>query len=126
MASLIAQAEHFAGSEVVLIDLDLERLALVQKLAQRLAANRGADLTIRTTTDRAAGLADCDYVLTSFRPGGFEARYCDERIPLDHGLIGQETQGIGGFFIALRSVAVMKDIIADVERVAPRAMIVNY
>jgi 6-phospho-beta-glucosidase len=126
MASLIAQAEHFAGSEVVLIDLDLERLALVQKLAQRLAANRGADLTIRTTTDRAAGLADCDYVLTSFRPGGFEARYLDERIPLDHGLIGQETQGIGGFFMALRSVAVMKEIIADLERVAPRAMIVNY
>jgi len=98
----------------------------VQTLAQRLARSRGADLTITTTTDRAAGLTDSDYVLTSFRPGGFEARYLDERIPLDHGLIGQETQGIGGFFMALRSVAVMKEIIADVERVAPRAMIVNY
>ena len=126
MASLIEQADHFAGSEIVLIDLDPERLALVQTLAQRLAAYRGADLTITTATDRAAGLADSDYVLTSFRPGGFEARYLDERIPLDHGMIGQETQGIGGFFMALRSVAVMKEIIADIERVAPRAMIVNY
>jgi 6-phospho-beta-glucosidase len=126
MASLIAQAEHFDGSEVVLIDLNAERLELVQKLAKRIASNQGVDLTITTTTDRAAGLADCDYVLTSFRPGGFEARYVDERIPLDHGMIGQETQGIGGFFMALRSVAVMKEIIADVERVAPRAMIVNY
>jgi 6-phospho-beta-glucosidase len=126
MASLIAQAEQFAGSEIVLIDLDADRLALVQKLAQRLAEHHGADLTVTTTTDRAAGLADCDYVLTSFRPGGFEARYLDERIPLDHGMIGQETQGIGGFFMALRSVAVMKEIIADLERVAPRAMIVNY
>jgi 6-phospho-beta-glucosidase len=126
MASLIAQADHFNGSEIVLIDLDAERLALVQKLAQRLAAHRGAELTVTTTTDRAAGLSDSDYVLTSFRPGGFEARYLDERIPLDHGMIGQETQGIGGFFMALRSVAVMKEIIADVERVAPRAMIVNY
>jgi len=126
MASLIAQAEHFAGSEIVLVDLDAGRLRLVQTLAQRLARSRGADLTITTTTDRAAGLTDSDYVLTSFRPGGFEARYLDERIPLDHGLIGQETQGIGGFFMALRSVAVMKEIIADVERVAPRAMIVNY
>ena len=126
MASLIAQAEHFDGSEIVLIDLDPERLALVQTLAQRLVKNSGADLTITTTTDRAAGLTDADYVLTSFRPGGFEARYLDERIPLDHGLIGQETQGIGGFFMALRSVAVMKEIVADIERVAPRAMIVNY
>ena len=126
MASLIGQAGHFAGSEIVLIDLDAERLALVQKLAQRMADNAGADLKISTTTDRAAGLADSDYVLTSFRPGGFEARYLDERIPLDHGMIGQETQGIGGFFMALRSVAVMKEIVADLERVAPGAMIVNY
>lgn len=126
MASLIAQAEHFDGSEVVLIDLDAERLALVQTLARSLAKSSGADLTITTTTDRAAGLTDADYVLTSFRPGGFEARYLDERIPLDHGLIGQETQGIGGFFMALRSVAVMKEIVADIERVAPGAMIVNY
>jgi len=126
MASLIGQAEHFAGSEVVLIDLDAERLALVQKLAQRMADSASADLKISTTTDRAAGLADSDYVLTSFRPGGFEARYLDERIPLDHGMIGQETQGIGGFFMALRSVAVMKEIVADLERVAPGAMIVNY
>ncbi len=126
MASLIAQAEQFDGSEIALIDLDAERLALVQKLALRLAENRGVDLTITVTTDRVAGLTDADYVLTSFRPGGFEARYLDERIPLDHGLIGQETQGIGGFFMALRSVAVMKDIVADLERVAPGAMIVNY
>ncbi len=126
MASLIAQAEHFDGSEIVLIDLDPERLELVQRLAERLAARQGADLRISITTDRAAGLADCDYVLTSFRPGGFEARFLDERIPLDHGMIGQETQGIGGFFMALRSVAVMKGIIGDVERVAPHAMIVNY
>lgn len=126
MASLIAQAEQFDGSEVVLIDLDAERLALVQTLARSLAKSSGADLAITTTTDRAAGLTDADYVLTSFRPGGFEARYLDERIPLDHGMIGQETQGIGGFFMALRSVAVMKEIVTDIERVAPGAMIVNY
>ena len=126
MASLIAMADQFTGSEVVLIDLDAERLSLVQRLSQRLAQSSGADLAITTTTDRAAGLAGADYVLTSFRPGGFEARSLDERTPLDHRMIGQETQGIGGFFMALRSVAIMKEIIADVERVAPRAMIVNY
>ena len=44
-------------------------------------------------------------MLTSYRPGGFEARVLDERIPLQHGVIGQETQGPGGFFMALRSIA---------------------
>ena len=126
MASLIAQGENFAGSEIVLIDLDRERLALVQMLAEKMASCRGLDLTFAATTDRRAGLTDCDAVLTSYRPGGFAARVHDERIPLQHGVIGQETQGPGGFFMALRSIAVMQEIVADLERVAPRALIVNY
>lgn len=126
MASLIRQGESFAGSEIVLIDLNAERLALVQRLATRMAHCRDVDLTISATTDRRAGLADCDAVLTSFRPGGFEARYLDESIPLKHGMIGQETQGAGGFFMALRSIAIMQEFVAELEQVAPRATIVNY
>ena len=74
MASFIDQGENFEGSEVVLIDLDPERLELVSRLADKMAARRGSTSTITTTTDRRAGLDDCDAVLTSFRPGGFEAR----------------------------------------------------
>jgi 6-phospho-beta-glucosidase len=65
-------------------------------------------------------------VLTSYRPGGFEARYLDESIPLKHGVIGQETQGPGGFFMALRSIHVMQGIIADIEAICPKARIFNY
>lgn len=126
MASLIAQGDNFAASEIVLIDLDADRLALVQTLAEKMARCRGLDLTISTTTDRRAGLTDCDAVLSSYRPGGFEARVHDERIPLKYGVIGQETQGPGGFFMALRSIEVMKGLVADLEQVAPRAIIVNY
>jgi 6-phospho-beta-glucosidase len=126
MASLIAQGENFAGSEAVLIDLDQERLELVQTIARKMVRCRGLDLTISVTTDRRAGLTDCDAVLTSYRPGGFASRVQDERIPLQHDAIGQETQGAGGFFMALRSIAVMRDIVVDLERAAPRAMIVNY
>ncbi|MGH2559189.1 MAG: glycoside hydrolase [Thermomicrobiales bacterium] len=126
MASFIHQGENFNGSKVVLIDLDEERLSLVRTIAEKLARAKGLDLTITVTTDRRAGLADCDAVLTSFRPGGFEARYLDESIPLKHGVIGQETQGPGGFFMALRSIHVMQGIVADMEAVCPRAILVNY
>ena len=54
-------------------------------------------------------------------PGGFEARVLDERIPLRHGVIGQETQGPGGFFMALRSIQVMQGVIAEMERLCPDA-----
>jgi 6-phospho-beta-glucosidase len=126
VASLIVRGAAFAGSEVVLVDLDPDRLAIVERLARRMADARGLDLRIRATTDRIAGLADADVVLASFRPGGFEARAVDERIPLRHGVIGQETQGPGGFFMALRSIHVFRDLVADIEREAPRAVLINY
>jgi len=126
MASFIQQGENFDGSEVVLIDLDAERLRIVQTIAQKMARARGLDLTITATTQRREGLQGCDAVLTSFRPGGFEARYLDESIPLKHGVIGQETQGPGGFFMALRSIQVMKSIIEDMEAVCPNARLFNY
>lgn len=126
MASLIHRGEWFAGSEVVLIDLDADRLALIERLARRMAAHAGLDLEITATTDRRAGLRDCDAVLSSFRPGGFEARALDERIPLRYNVLGQETQGPGGFFMALRSIAVMKEVTADLAAVAPNARIFNY
>jgi 6-phospho-beta-glucosidase len=126
MAALVERGARFPGSEVVLVDLDAERLGVVREITERMARARGVDIRVTTTTDRAAGLADADVVLTSFRPGGFEARYLDECIPPKHGVIGQETQGPGGFFMALRSINVMRDIVADMERVCPRAVLVNY
>ena len=126
MASLIENGGDFAGSEVVLVDLDPERLELVRTLAERMAQVRGLDLTVRATTDRRAALQDCDAVLSSFRPGGFAARVHDERIPLNHGVIGQETQGPGGFFMALRAIAVLQQVCAEMEQLCPTARIYNY
>src|SRR5579863_6601699 len=126
MASFIHQGENFDGSEVVLIDLDEEHLGIVQTIARKMARARGLDITFSSTTERREGLRDCDAVLTSFRPGGFEARYLDESIPLRHGVIGQETQGPGGFFMALRSIHVTKSIIEDMEQVCPHARLFNY
>jgi 6-phospho-beta-glucosidase len=65
-------------------------------------------------------------VLSSFRPGGFQARALDERIPLDHGVLGQETQGAGGFFMALRAITVFRELCAEMEEICPDAWIFNY
>lgn len=126
VASFVHQGENFNGSELVLIDFDPERLEIVKTIGEKMARAKGLDITINTSTDRRAGLADCDAVLTSYRPGGFEARYLDESIPLKHGVIGQETQGPGGFFMALRSIYVMQGIIADMEAACPNARLFNY
>src|SRR5436190_1881964 len=126
MASFVQQGENFDGSEVVLIDLNEEQLRIVQTITQKLARAKGLDLTVTITTNRRKGLQGCNAVLTSYRPGGFESRYLDESIPLKYGVIGQETQGPGGFFMALRTIHVMQGIVADMEAVCPRAILVNY
>jgi 6-phospho-beta-glucosidase len=126
MASFMANGADFDGSEVVLVDLDDGRLQLIRTLAEKMARVRGLDIAVHATTDRRAALDSCDAVLSSFRPGGFQARVHDERIPLQHGLIGQETQGAGGFFMALRAINVLKDVCAEMERLCPDAWIFNY
>ena len=126
MASLIHQGENFRGSEVALIDLDADRLDVVRALADQMAAAAGLELTVTATTDRRAALEDCDAVLSSYRPGGFEARALDERIPLGHEVIGQETQGPGGFFMALRAIHALQPMLDDMRDVCPGATLFNY
>jgi 6-phospho-beta-glucosidase len=126
MASFMESGADFDGSEVVLVDLDEGRLELIRTLAAKMARARGLDIAVSATTDRRAALEGCDAVLSSFRPGGFEARVLDERIPLAHGAIGQETQGAGGFFMALRAIAVLRDVCAEMEELCPDAWIFNY
>ena len=117
---------RFAGSEFSLIDPDANRLEIVRRIGERMAAVRGLDLRFTTTTDQREGLTDVDAVLSSYRPGGFEARVLDEQIPLANGIIGQETQGPGGFFMALRSIHVLQGAMATLAEVAPNARIFNY
>jgi len=124
--AFIENVDAFAGAELALMDIAEHELGIVQKLGQRLADHAGADLNITATIDRRAAIADADYVLTTFREGGFEARYRDERIPLEHAVIGQETIGPGGFFFAMRTLPVIKGILSEIEELAPNAMLVNY
>ena len=126
MAAFVQRAARFAGSEITLVDLDEEHLGIVRRLAMSMARAEGADIRVRTTLNRRDGLRDADVVLTSFRPGGFEARYLDESIPLRYGVIGQETQGPGGFFMALRTITVMREILADMDQLCPNAILINY
>src|SRR6516165_7364377 len=62
MASFVEQGEQFNGSEVVLIDLDADHLAVVRAISEKMARAKGLDLTITSTTDRRTGLQDCDAV----------------------------------------------------------------
>lgn len=103
-----------------------EKLRIVGGLAQRMVAAAGLPMEVHLTLDRREALAGADFVTTQFRVGQLDARVADERIALKHGLIGQETNGAGGMFKALRTIPVIFDIIRDMEELCPNAWLINF
>jgi 6-phospho-beta-glucosidase len=126
--ALAAHRETFAGSTLVLHDIDADALELQRRLTLSILRARGVgDLRVETTLDRRAAIDGASIVLTAFRPGGFEARHLDERIAIDHGIIGQETAGPGGFAMSLRSVPLLLQIAEEVRAHATSdAWLLNY
>ncbi len=113
--------------ELVLLDVDPERLGVVAGLARRMLARRGWPGRLIETTDRDAALEGADFVLVQLRVGGQAARLRDETIPLRHGLVGQETTGAGGFGKALRTVPVVLEIAEAVDRrSAPGSWLIDF
>ena len=113
--------------ELVLHDIDAERLEIVGGLAQRMLDRQGYDGRLEQTGDLDRAVDGADYVLVQIRVGGQEARLRDETVPLACGCIGQETTGAGGLAKAFRTVPVVLEIAERVrERGADRAWIVDF
>jgi 6-phospho-beta-glucosidase len=113
--------------ELVLHDIDADRLEVVGGLAQRMLERQGYVGRLEQTGDIDRALDGADYVLVQIRVGGQEARLRDETVPLACGCIGQETTGAGGLAKAFRTVPVMLDIAGRVrERSADGARIVDF
>jgi 6-phospho-beta-glucosidase len=111
---------------IALMDIDANRLRVVGGLAERMVTAAEADIELRLTTQRKEALEGADYVITQIRVGGLACRIQDEKIPLQFGVVGQETTGPGGFAKALRTIPVLLDIARDVAEVAPGAYLINF
>ncbi|WP_195940511.1 6-phospho-beta-glucosidase [Romboutsia sp. 1001713B170131_170501_G6] len=114
--------------ELWLVDIEAgkEKLEIVGNLAKRMIKKSGLDIKINLTLNRREALKGADFVTTQLRVGLLDARIKDESIPLSHGVIGQETNGAGGLFKALRTVPVILDIIKDIEELCPNAWLINF
>ncbi len=124
--ALLARADRLGIEEVVLHDLDERRLAQIAPVLVGLEEEREAHLPFRSTTSLDEALDGADFVFCAIRVGKLEGRVVDERVPLDEGVVGQETVGPGGLCFALRTVPVMVEIAERVAELAPRAWFVNF
>ena len=114
--------------ELWLVDIEAgrEKLEIVGALAQRMVEKAGLPMKVILSYDRREALKDADFVTTQMRIGRLPARVLDERIPLSHGMIGQETNGAGGMFKAFRTIPVIMDIVKDMEELCPDAWLINF
>jgi len=113
--------------DLVLLDVDRDRLDVVGGLARRMLERRGWPGRLSLTTGQDGAFEGADFVLLQIRVGGQGTRFVDETLPHRFGCIGQETTGPGGFAKALRTVPVVLDIAeAATRRAAPGAWIIDF
>lgn len=124
-ANLIDFRDRIQVDEVALVDPNVERLDLIADVCRKVLRSAGLNIRVTTSNDRLNGLPGSDYVILQIRVGGSAARIRDEQLPMKFNMIGNETTGAGGFVSALRTIPVVLDIAADIERLAPRAWLMN-
>ena len=125
---LIQRQHELPLRELWLVDIDdgREKMEIIAALTRRMLAKAGLAVRVETRLEREEALRDADYVCSQFRAGCLEARISDERISLKYGLIGQETNGLGGFANACRTIPIALQIAADMERLCPDAWLLNF
>ncbi len=112
--------------EIALFDVDEERLNIVGGMVQRQVHHAELDTRITLTLSRPKAVEGARFVASQMRVGQMPARIRDEKIPLKHNVLGQETTGPGGTLKAWRTIPVTLDTARDVEKYAPGAWYLNF
>jgi 6-phospho-beta-glucosidase len=108
------------------MDIQPQRLEIVGDFCERIVEHSGWPFKVSITDNRREAIRGASYVITQLRVGFIAARREDEYLGKRHGLIGQETTGIGGMAKALRTIPVLLEIAADMLELAPGALLVNF
>ena len=114
--------------EIRLMDIDPGRLAQSEQIVSTIVRRMGSEACVKATLDQREAVTGADYVITTFQAGGLEAFKLDIEIPSQYGIeqcVG-DTLGPGGVFRALRTIPVLLQLCADLDEVAPNALILNY
>ena len=128
LGDILGHAE-LSGSEIMLFDIDAERLATSELVARRVADALDAPAKIGATTDRRAALDGADYAINMIQVGGYEpATVIDFEVPKRFGLRQTiaDTLGIGGIIRGLRTIPVLLEMTAEMEELCPDVWFLNY
>ena len=121
-----ARAKETGIDELVLYDIDPARLALIGPLCARAAFLAEPELRVSATTELDSALSCAGAVISTFRVGGDRSRVEDELMAQKYGLLPQETTGLGGFLMAMRTIPTLAAYSERVAQCAPGSLLFNF
>ncbi|OGF48028.1 MAG: hypothetical protein A2452_04555 [Candidatus Firestonebacteria bacterium RIFOXYC2_FULL_39_67] len=124
--TLVKYKDDFKGSTIMLYDVNKENLKPMADFGRIVMRDMKVPFKVEDTMDLKKALDGADFVLTTFRTGGLDGRYLDETVPLKYGILGQETTGVGGMFMAFRCIPEIVKLVKQMEKSCPDAWLINY
>lgn len=115
--------------DVCLFDIDPQRLDDSYQILCNINKTANGRANITKTLDRTEAFTGADFIVNAIQVGGYRpSTVIDFEVPKKYGLSQTiaDTIGIGGIFRALRTIPVMMDYANDIERLSPRALLLNY
>ena len=122
----ITRRDSLHIDSIYMMDINREKNEIVSALAKRMLEHNGLHPNMVLTDNLEEAIEGANYVLGQVRVGMLDARINDEKIPLEFGLLGQETTGAGGFMKALRTIPVLMNVAETIQRLAPNAWLINF
>ncbi|MBS1801198.1 MAG: 6-phospho-beta-glucosidase [Acidobacteria bacterium] len=119
-------SKELGAEEFVLYDLDPQRAQMTARLSREVVRRDGGSLKIKVAATPEEAIDGASFVLNSVRAGGIGSRAHDERASIACGYPGQETTGPGGVAMGQRTIPIAIEQARSVERIAPKAWIVNF
>lgn len=124
----IARSFCLHGSELILVDIEEEKLGPAADIATKLNEKFEAGLTIKKTIERRQALEGANFVISAVEIDRMNRWKMDCEIPLKYGIkqVVGECGGPGGISHALRVIPMAVEICEDIQDLCPDALFINY
>ena len=123
---LLDNLDKFPIRQIKFFDNDEERQDVIAKACEIIIKEKAPEIKFVATIDPETAFTDVDFVMAHIRVGKYAMREKDEKIPLKHGVVGQETCGPGGIAYGMRSIGGVIELVDFMEKYSPNAWMLNY
>ena len=123
---LLDYLDEFPIDTIKLYDNDEDRQRTIADACEILLKERAPEVNLIQSIDPKEAFSNIDFVMAHIRVGKYAMRELDEKIPLKHNVVGQETCGPGGIAYGMRSIPGVLELVDYMEKYSPDAWMLNY